>query len=73
MEEWPNGKQHFIYPNLKATAKTVLLAPTGVTMPGGNHLCHVGKGNSEPHSQPSFQKQCKVGWEGIVSKRYSSR
>jgi len=49
MEECPDGKQHFISPNLPATAKTALFGVKDGRMPGGNYYCHVCTGNTGLH------------------------
>jgi hypothetical protein len=56
MEECPDGKQHFISPNLPATAKTALFAVKDGRMPGGNYFCHVCTGNTGLHLGFSCQK-----------------
>ena len=54
MEECPDGKQHFIYPNLPSTAKTALFAVTDGRMPGGNYYCHVCTGNTGLQTKQSL-------------------
>lgn len=76
-EEWPDGKQHFIYPNLQATAKIALFAVKDGKMPGVNYFCHVCTGNTGLHPGLSFQKHYPIHpptkKKVFISKRHSSQ